>query len=192
MLDLAPKRFTVFACSMLLTMLPASIWSIAAPTHLQATAVTVPGKENSASPLTPSQLESLLPATVFFRGKTTTVQLRNAGGVRFGATGYFLAVMVDTGGYASDVQESYQFYLITESAVLIADQRLAPGAYGAGFVNGKLIVMDLGGHQVLHGETTLEGTMTRPRPLQVVADGGDAVRLYLGRRWVRVAPDGTS
>ena len=140
--------------------------------------------------LTPMQLEGLLPATVYFRGKTASIQLRNSAGVRFGADGYFLAAMVDTSGYASNLQESYQMYLITESSVTIAGQHLAPGAYGAGLVNGKFMVMDVGGHTLLQVDATLDQSMARPRPLQLVTGSTGVVKLYLGRSWIAVAAEG--
>lgn len=138
--------------------------------------------------LTPAQLESLLPATVYFRDKTAPIQLRNAAGVRFGTAGDFLAAMVDTSGYASSVQETYQLYLITENAVVIGGQHLNPGAYGAGVVNGKFIVMDIGGHTLLQASATLDERMPRPRPLQLLSGSNGEVRLYVGRSWVAIAP----
>jgi hypothetical protein len=141
--------------------------------------------------LTPSQLEGLLPATVYFRGKSAPIQLRNAAGIRFGSDGYVLAAMVDTSGYASSVQETYQLYLITEVAVTISGQRLSPGAYGAGLVNGKFTIMDVGGHNLLQANATLDENMKRPRPLQLVTDSTGSVRLYLGRSWIGVTAEGT-
>jgi hypothetical protein len=141
--------------------------------------------------LTPSQLEGLLPATVYFRGKSAPIQLRNAAGVRFGSDGYLLATIVDTSGYASSVQETYQMYLITEIAVTVSGQHLSPGAYGAGLVNGKFTVMDVGGHNLLQASATLDESMKRPRPLQLVTDATGSVRLYLGRNWIAVAAEGT-
>jgi hypothetical protein len=137
--------------------------------------------------LTPTQLESLLPGTVYFRGKTAPIQLRNSAGVRFGLDGYFLAAMVDTSGYASSVQERYQVYLITETAVTIAGQHLDPGAYGAGVVNGKFILMDIGGHALLQVTAALDERMPRPRPLQILTSPTGEIKLYLGRSSIIIA-----
>ena len=41
----------------------------------------------------------LLPETVFFRGQTAPVQLRNSAGVRFSDALYTLAAIVDSSGY---------------------------------------------------------------------------------------------
>lgn len=160
--------------------------SAAANTMPQTAATQAPGSGTEPVLLTPTQLESLLPATVYFKGKFAPIQLRNAAGVRFGADGYFLAAMVDTSGYASSVQEVYQMYLITELAVSVGGHTLNPGAYGAGVVNGKLTIMDVGGHALLQAETTLDQAMPRPRPLQIVAGPG-GLRLFLGRNWTAVS-----
>ena len=143
----------------------------------------------SAAPvlLTPAQVESLLPATVYYRGQSAPIQLRNAAGARFGADGYLFAALVDTSGYASSIQQTYQFYLITENALSIEGKILPPGAYGAGVVQGKLTIMDVGGHTVLQADAALDGAMPRPRPLQMVPGPGGSVKLYLGRSWVAIA-----
>src|SRR5665213_304950 len=86
--------------------------------------------------LKPDQLEKLLPATVYYGGQTASIQLRNAGGVRFSDGHYVLARLVDTSGYSSNVAAKYQGYLITEVPLTIAGKRFAAGAYGIGFVSG--------------------------------------------------------
>ena len=91
---------------------------------------------------------------------------------------------MDTSGYASSVQARYQFYLVTESPLLVGGMQLAPGAYGGGFLGDRFVIMDLGGHTVAEGSTVNEATLPRPRPLQVVAQSKHAVRLLLGRRSV--------
>ena len=140
-------------------------------------------------PFTPEQLERLLPATVYFRGQVASVQARNSGAVRFPDGAVFFAAMVDTSGYASDVQATYQFYLVTESPILLGSMPLRAGAYGAGVVNGKLVVMDIGGHTIANVDTTLDNAMMRPRPLQVLTEAGSSARLYLGRRWVGIVAE---
>lgn len=140
----------------------------------------------AGQPFTAAQLETLVPATVYFRGKVAPVQLRNAGGVRFADDGIFFAVMVDTAGYSSSVQETYQFYLVTEKPVRFGGQLLSPGAYGAGFVNGRFIVMDIGGKTLLQGNTSEDKELKRPRPLQVLQATAKSIRLYLGRQYVLV------
>ena len=136
--------------------------------------------------LTAAQVEGMLPATVYFRGKSASVQMRNAAGARFGDDGYLLAAMVDTSGYASSVQETYEAYLITERALVIGGRPVSPGAYGFGMVNGKFLLMDVGGHRLLEIPTASDQAMPRPRPLQLTRAGA-GLKLYLGRSWVEVS-----
>jgi hypothetical protein len=51
-----------------------------------------------------------------------------------------------------------------------------------------MVVMDLGGNQVLQAATMRDAALTRPNPLQVLADPATGkFRLYLGRTYVVVA-----
>ena len=167
-----------------LLLLPASAQShpASAQSHpgTAGTAATRPGVLQS------TELQTLVPATVFFSGQTATVQLRNSGGVRGDDGKLTLVALVDTGGYSSGLKEKYQFYLLTDTPIEIDGKRLSPGAYGGGFLSGTgLEVMDLGGNELFHGPVQHDAGMTRPRPLQVVAGSAPGEsRLYLGRDYV--------
>ncbi len=78
-------------------------------------------------------------------------------------------------------------YLITEGTLMIGDRPLGPGAYGAGVVNGKFIVTDVGGHTLLQADTNLDQSMPRPRPLQLLSNPAGGLKLYLGRSWVSIS-----
>jgi hypothetical protein len=121
---------------------------------------------------------------VYFKGQSATTQLRNSGGVKFGDGQYLLAVMVDTSGYSSDVAQKYQAYLITEAPIKIEGHALPAGVYGVGFVaNNKLVVMDVGAHDLFTVTSHRDEAMKRPMPLKVAAEGG-GFRLYAGRNYV--------
>jgi hypothetical protein len=154
-------------------------------------ATTVSTQVGEVGLLKPADMATILPATVFFQGKMAPVQNRNSGGVRFGDKSLMLVSLVDTSGYSSQVQEKYQAYLITESAIDIDGHRLAPGAYGCGFIsNNSFIVMDIGGHDLFTARTTRDDNLRRPTPLQVMAAPNDAgkYRLYAGRNFVVFQP----
>ena len=68
-----------------------------------------------ASVLKPADTSNLMPAQVFFRGQSATVQMRNSGGVRYADGMFTLMALVDTSGYSSGIQQRYQAYLITEA-----------------------------------------------------------------------------
>ena len=135
--------------------------------------------------LSPTQIQALFPASVYFSGQMATVQIRNAGGVRWAEGKQTLFGMVDASGYSSGMRERYQFYILTDVPIEIGGKRLPAGAYGAGFLESEgLEVMDLGGTEIFHTATQHDAGMQRPRPLQVVTGANGRYRLYLGRDYV--------
>jgi len=134
-----------------------------------------------------AEATKLLPASVYFKGQSATTQLRNSGGVKFADGFYALAVMVDTSGYSSDVQQKYQAYFITEVPIKIESHELPAGIYGVGFVGGdKFVVLDVGAHDLFTVDSHTDAELKRPMPLKVTAANG-GFRLYEGRRFVTLA-----
>jgi hypothetical protein len=154
-----------------------SVLAMAAPTLVIA--------QSGAIVLKPADTAKILPATVFYRGQSATTQVRNSGGVKF-ADGYFvLASLVDTSGYSTGIAAKYQAYFITEVPIRVGGQRLAPGAYGVGFIaDNKFIVTDLGAHEVFTISSKNDPDLKRPMPLQVLPDPAHGFRLYAGRAYV--------
>ena len=74
-----------------------------------------------AGVLKPADTSNLMPAQVFFRGQSATVQMRNSGGVRYADGMFTLMALVDTSGYSSGIQQRYQAYLITEVPLQLGD-----------------------------------------------------------------------
>ena len=147
-------------------------------------AVAAPQAGNETA-LKPADITGkIFPDQVFFRGQVAPVQMRNTGGVRFADDFYVLAGMIDNSGYSTDIRQKYQAYLISEVTLDVAGQKLAPGAYGVGFLKGdKFVVMDLGAHDLLQVASARDAEMKRPVPLQVVGSPGK-YRLYAGRDFV--------
>lgn len=153
-------------------------------TPLRGQKGTAPG----ATILTPSDVVNIMPATVFFRGQSATVQIRNTYGLRFPGGKLLLAGLVDTSGYSTGIKTKYQGYLLTESELTIGGKTLLPGAYGFGFIaNNQFVVMDLGAHDVFQVASTVDSAMKRPRPL-LIRPGmhPGAFRLYAGRSYVTI------
>ena len=123
------RRFSALAVLLLVTPL---LWntrsSFAAPADDKKDVVL------KSSDMTPK----LFPETVFFRGQSAPVQMRNTGGVHFADDAYMLAGMVDNSGYSSGLRQKYQAYLLTEVPLQIGDQTVKPGAYGFGFLEGTM------------------------------------------------------
>lgn len=136
------------------------------------------------------EASSLMPASVFFRGRTSSIQARNSTGLRLPGERLVLIAMVDTSGYSSGLQETYQAYLLTEVPLRIGNQTLAPGGYGIGFIAGnRFLVMDLGGNHILSSSTIRDLNLARPDPLQILPDrpSSGLFRLYAGRSYIVLA-----
>jgi hypothetical protein len=134
--------------------------------------------------LNAEDIKRVVPATYFFRGQSATVQIRNSAGFS-GADGKLvLAGLVDTSGYAADVQAKYQGFLITEIKLSVEGTDLPPGEYGFGFSkDGKFAVLDVGANELFSAAAHVDDKLARPVPLKIVAEG-NAFRLYNGRKWV--------
>lgn len=141
---------------------------------------------NAETVLHPADLEDLVPKTVFFRGQSAPVQLRNSGGVKFSDGFYFFSSLVDTSGYSTGIQAKYQAYFITEVPLEMGGHHLLPGAYGVGFIADRhFVVMDLGAHDLFTVDYEHDDALRRPTPLQVIADQKDGTyRLYEGRNYI--------
>lgn len=138
--------------------------------------------------LSADDLKRVAPSVYFFRGQSATVQIRNAGGFAGSDGKLVLAALVDTSGYAADVQAKYQGLLITETKLNVGGTSLGPGQYGFGFTkDGKFLVMDVGANDLFKADVQSDDKLTHPVPLKIAADG-TSYRLYAGRKWVALKP----
>lgn len=138
----------------------------------------------TAGVLSAEELKKVVPSAYFFRGQSAGVQLRNSAGFSRADGRLVLAGLVDTSGYAADVQAKYQGFLITEVKLSIEGSELAPGQYGFGFSkDGKFLVMDVGANDLLSVAARADDKLAHPVPLKLIEDGG-RYRLYAGRKWV--------
>jgi len=128
----------------------------------------------------------LFPDSVFFRGQSAPVQMRNTGGVHFADGLYVLMGLVDNSGYSTAIRAKYQAYLLTEVPLEIGGQALKPGAYGFGFVDGgKFVALDLAANDLFQVPSQRDAEIKHPVPLQIVASPtAGSYRLYNGRDFV--------
>ena len=164
------------------------IWKLAAASGLAVTMMMAPGSMMAQAAgdtvLKPAEMQKLLPEAVFYRGQKAPTELRNSGGVKLADGFYVLAALVDTSGYTTGVQAKYQACFFTEVPIKVNGGNLAAGAYGVGIVGDKLVVTDVGGHDVLTVTVNEDAGMKRPMPLQVVAEAAGGFRLYVQRKYV--------
>jgi hypothetical protein len=137
------------------------------------------------------QATAIMPKTVFYKHLSATIQGRNSAGIRFGNGDLVLVALVDTSGYSSAVQQTYQAYLLNEVHLKIGDKSLPPGAYGFGFVGDHIVVLDIAGNELLQAPITRDAQMARPAPLQMFADekAPGHYRLYLGRSYITLSAE---
>lgn len=134
-----------------------------------------------------ADLERVVPQGFYFEGQSAATQMRNAAAAQLGPRRFLMAGLVDTAGYAADVQAKYQGFIITDSPVRVGGSALPTGAYGFGFTrDGWLNVMDVGGRRVLSVRARNDERLPRPRPLMMTEAGG-GVRLYAGRSFVVIS-----
>ncbi|SRR6266567_1832368 len=143
--------------------------------------------QDSVTVLSGSELTQVVPQGFYFLGRNAPTQMRNSAAARFGSNRYVVTGMVDTSGYAADVQQRYQGFLITDSPIRINDSELGTGAYGFGSTSdGRLLIMDLGGKELFSISTAIDKDLKRPRPL-MMSKSADGLRLYTGRNYVTIA-----
>jgi hypothetical protein len=150
--------------------------------------VTVPaGAQDAGTVLMGAELTRVVPPGFYFQAQSAPTQMRNSAAVRFGTNRYVIAGFVDTSGYAADVREKYQGFLITDSPIKVGGSALGTGAYGFGFTNdGKFAVLDLSGKEIMSMAASQDKELKRPRPL-MMSKAADGIRLYAGRSYVVIA-----
>ena len=147
---------------------------------------SVAAQQAKPGALAPDEIKRFAPSSYFFAGQSAPVQLRNTVGFRNAAGKLALMGLVDTSGYASDVQQKYQGFLITEAKLSIEGSELQPGQYGFGFSkDGKFVVMNVAADNLLSVSSTMDDKLTHPVPLKVVEDSG-GYKLYAGKKYVSI------
>lgn len=142
------------------------------------------GQKAQPGLLSVDDLKHAVPSGYFFNGQSAPVQLRNSAGFRTADGKLVLAGLVDTSGYAADIQQKYEGFFITESKVNIGGSSLDPGAYGFGFTkDGKFLVMNVAAGELLNVASASDDKLAHPVPLKMMQDG-DGYRLYHGRNYV--------
>jgi hypothetical protein len=139
--------------------------------------------------LSADEIKHLTPASYYFAGQSAPVQIRNTSGFRTSDNKVVLIGLVDTSGYAADIQQKYQGLFITEKKLKVGDVDVNPGQYGFGFSkDGKFMVLDVSASEIASTSSSKDEKMVRPVPLKMVAEG-DAYKLFVGRNWVAIKPE---
>lgn len=153
---------------------------------LLASASSAFAQTQTPTVLTNAQLTRIVPSGFYFEGQSAPTQPRNSAAAKFGDKQHFVAAIVDTSGYSSEVRAKYEGFLIVDAPVEIGGENLLIGAYGFGFTDdNKFNVFDVGGNPVLSVAADTDKKLRRPRPLMLM-NQSDGLRFYSGRSFVSV------
>ncbi len=149
--------------------------------------------------LGPAELEKVVPNNFYFEGQLGPTQMRNSAAIRFGERNNFVAALVDTSGYASNIRAKYEGFIISDSKFTLryvssgggvgagSTIDLPAGAYGFGFTDDlKMNIFDVGGKKLQTISVTKDDKLQAPRPLAIVKSGNE-FRLYMGRTYAVVS-----
>jgi len=158
-----------------LTVIPAEISG-------QSTIHVIQGKEFDRS----------VPQHFYLEGQAIPIQKRNSTLVKGNGMRSLLGLL-DTSGYGTDITQKYNGMIFLEGKLFIGGQEMSTGAYGFGVKRpappargpATIMVYDIAGVKVAELSAALDERIQRPRPLQVIVEGGKA-RLYLGRDWLEL------
>ncbi len=130
------------------------------------------------------ELNKVIPSAFYFEGQSAPTQMRNAAAIRFDTNHHFLAGLVDTSGYASNIRSKYEGFLIADAKLSVGGVELGVGAYGFGFTaDGKMNIFDIAGTRLHSVSAPRDAKLQSPRPLAITQSGKE-LRLYRGRNYV--------
>jgi len=152
------------------------------------TSVSAIYAQKNATILTGAALTKVVPTSFYFAGQSAQTQMRNAAAAQFASDRFFIAGMVDTSGYSTEISGKYEGFFIVDFPVTVGGKRLDTGAYGFGFsADNQIHIFDLSAKEILSAPTKNDSNLKRPRPLMMTSGGGN-VRLYKGKTWVLISP----
>jgi hypothetical protein len=156
--------------------------------------VSAVGAAQGFKVMTGKAFNGAVPAQFYLEGNAIPVEKRNTTLVQSPSGSRFLAGLIDTTGYTSQIQQKYIGMVISEGGVSICGKNLSVGSYGFGLHNpaesssadAGFTLFDQAGAKVISCDAKKDTQLKMPRPLQVVTGEGNTARLYLGRYWVEL------
>jgi hypothetical protein len=143
--------------------------------------------------ITGKAFDAAIPRDFYLEGNAIPTEKRNAAFIHLQTGARAVFALIDTSGYAQDIQTKYVGMLIIESQMAICNGILMPGSYGFGWQHppagegdegpGKITIYDQGGRSMQTCATPRDAQLEQPRPLQVQTGPGGTGRLYYGRHF---------
>ncbi|HKZ52718.1 MAG TPA: hypothetical protein VJ085_05505 [Candidatus Acidoferrales bacterium] len=159
---------------------------------LAVTGAGVAQPVGTAQVLDKPELNKLLPDAIFLDGEKCPVQKRNAVGARMEDGKLVLVTLVDTSAFSSAFEEKYVGAVLAQGKLVIGKKTLTPGTYGLGkkmeMEEGEesvtFVVYDLGGTALAEVVARKDEALRPVTPIQLKAEAGAPLRLYLGAYYV--------
>jgi hypothetical protein len=144
--------------------------------------------------VTGKAFDGAVPDRFYLEANAIPVQKLNAAFLLTPGKGHILFALLDTSGYASDVQTKYKGMIITEGKVSVEGAKLSAGSYGFGFDTAaeksteaaKFTLYNQAGEKIAVFAAKRDTQIKQPVPLQVVIEKGGTAKLYLGRDWIEL------
>ncbi len=142
--------------------------------------------------VTGKAFDSAMPKDFYLEGNAIPTAKRNATLVHLPSGERALFSLLDTSGYASDIQAKYVGMIITEGNVTICGHKVTVGSYGFGWTRaprgteeaGKFSLYNQAGTKLAECTSPRDANLQQPRPLQVVVKQDGTALLYYGRHSV--------
>jgi hypothetical protein len=139
--------------------------------------------------VTGKAFDSAVPKDFYLEGNAIPTAKRNAILVHLPTGERALFSLIDTTGYATDIQAKYAGMMITEGKVTICGHEVTVGSYGFGWTRaprgteeaGKFSLYNQAGSKLAECTSPRDANLKQPRPLQVVVEQDGTALLYYGR-----------
>ena len=136
--------------------------------------------------------ELAVPKDFYVEGNAIPTEKRNAAMVITPGGKRAVFALIDTTGYAANVQAKYVGMIITEGDLSLCGHKIGVGSYGFGWTlpgtgvdaPGKFSLFNQAGVAVADCTAERQGDLKMPRPLQVVVAKHGAARLYHGKHYI--------
>ena len=154
---------------------------------------TLAQQRGNVAVITGKAFDGAIPRDFYLEGNAIPTEKRNATLIHLPTGARAVFALIDTAGYAQDIQTKYVGMFIIESQMEACKVILQPGSYGFGWQHpaagaeegpGRISFYDQAGRPFGSCETPRDAHLEQPRPLQVVGGPGGTGRLYYGRHFL--------
>ncbi|MGA2131736.1 MAG: hypothetical protein ABSH50_05540 [Bryobacteraceae bacterium] len=142
--------------------------------------------------VTGKPFDSAVPKDFYLEGNAIPAEKRNAILVKTPGGARALFALIDTTGYAANVQAKYVGMIITEGDLTLCGHKIGVGSYGFGWTlpatgvdaPGKFSLFNQAGAAVADCTAPKQSDLKMARPLQMVVAQDGTARLFHGKNYI--------